>query len=170
VLPYDEIQSWEAKMTAVPIRYWIFRWSPPELSEAERLWVGREISRVGRQAVIRCFKQHMSDTITNRDSGGFSVSDVLRDAELYSNPGYRKQVPTLRAKVIAIIFFGACFAFLLATGLLAFALIAIAFVLPVSLGSMWWSTRKFENWVASVIDDYSHATTCPKVNQTGQAA
>jgi hypothetical protein len=150
-------------MTVIP--YWLFQWTPPNLTEAERLLVGREISRVGSSAVVRCFKQHTWDAMRPGESNGFTLRDVLRDAEPYRDPNYRRQreKPTMRQMVFAIVFLGGCFAILIGSGLIAIFLIALALVGPVTFGSMYWTFRKFERWVASVIDEYAHAmTTGPK--------
>jgi Sel1 repeat len=130
----------------VPLRYTIFGWTPPKLSAPERIWLGGEIAKVGRAAFVASLKRRLSDPRPSNPNKSFTFAAVLSDAEKLNTHPARSP----SAIVVAVLFFGACFAFLVAFP-------PFLFVLAVSGGSLLWMHRKTERWVQSLIDDYTHA-------------
>src|SRR5712691_1602306 len=92
----------------VAVPYTIYGWAPPELSVPEKIWLGREIAKVGRKAFATSLKQRLSTPVRGTNNKPFTFADVLRDAELLSN-GNRAQSPLpMRVILAALLFFGGC--------------------------------------------------------------
>jgi len=147
----------------VPIRYTIYSWSPPELSLQERIRLGGEISRTGRKAFVAALKSRLSARPQSAKSNPFTLADVLSDAEGLSSTNYSRPSPSVRAIVVAIIFFGGCFAAIAAIGLIVPLLVALAVIGPISVGSLLWMNSKVDRWVQSLVDEYTQSVVSGKL-------
>jgi hypothetical protein len=65
----------------IAAKYTIYGWTPPDLSSAERIWLGEEIAKVGRNAFASSLKLMLSGSPQGTPKQPFSLVDVLSDAE-----------------------------------------------------------------------------------------
>jgi hypothetical protein len=137
-LAYPSRRSIRARPTMTVIPYKMFSWNPPELSAPQRIELGQAIAAVGRDAFLKAYKIRLMGP--NR--APFTFSDVLRDAA----------APTPAASPQQKLFAGALLTALGAGAIGAPILIPLAFVMPVSGGSLWWMNRKIERWAQTLVD------------------
>src|SRR6266851_9558849 len=93
----------------VAIPYTVYRWTPPELSLPEKIWLGGEIAKVGRKAFATALKQRLSTPARGSNNKPFTFADVLGDAEKVGNGNRAQSTPPTGAVIAALLFFGGCF-------------------------------------------------------------
>lgn len=127
--------------------YRLFSWKPPELSDSQRIELGRAITAVGRKSFLDAFKRRLAESGKEQ----FSWGDVLSDAEV------QPARPTATQALFGAAVLLGALAFIFAIGKLPLLLIALAVAGPVSFGSWWWTTRKIDHWVQDVIEEYARS-------------
>ena len=138
------------------VPYTIYRWTPPELSWSEKIWLGEEVAKVGRKAFVTSLKRRLGAPALGRNNNkSFTFVDVLRDAEMLNN-GSQPRL-TMRKVLVALLFFGGCLYFIAAAHQMGRFVVAMLVVGPVSGGSLLWMYNKVDRWAQSLIDDYTHA-------------
>src|SRR5262249_61340691 len=118
-------------MMIMIVMYQLFRWTPPELSLSEKIWLGREILKVGPDVFAAALKKRLAAPSTKEKS--FTWNDVFEDIR---NPP--KQMSKLAAATILSLAGAACVALVPAATLAAVATV----IAPVSGGSYFWMFRK----------------------------
>jgi TPR repeat protein len=142
----------------VAVPYTIYGWVPPELSPSERIWLGGEIAKVGRKFFVAALKQRLSAPARGKNKTSFTFAEILEDAKRVRDGGTNKTAPPIRAILVAVIFFGGG-VWIIASHprLLVTFLIAMAVVVPISMGSLFLMYNKIDRWAQSLIDDYADA-------------
>src|SRR5262249_4902264 len=113
----------------IPIMYKIFRWTPPELSPAEKIWLGKEILKVGPDVFAAAFKKRIT-TLKGTKEKPLTWNDVFYTVfEDIRNPP--KQMSKLAAATVLAAMGAACVALVPAASLVAVG----AVIGPVSGGS-----------------------------------
>jgi hypothetical protein len=132
-------------------------WTPPALTLPERIWLGGEIAKVGRKAFATSLKRSLSDSSNWSNCKPLRFDEILRDAERLRD-GKNVQPPISRtAAALLLLVFGGGVAFLIAAALNSRYLAAVAVAGTVSIGSLFWMSRKIERWAQKLIDEYSQS-------------
>jgi hypothetical protein len=137
------------------VPYTIYRWTPPELSLPEKIWLGEEVAKVGRGAFVTSLKRRLGTPARGSNNRPFTFADVLRDAEKVGHASQSR--PPMKAVLAALLFVGASFWVIAATHHFRSFLGAMLMVGPISVGSLLWMYSKVDRWAQSLIDDYTHA-------------
>jgi hypothetical protein len=118
--------------------YQIFKFTPPELSQSEKVWLGKEILKVGPDVFAKALKNRMANA-----NKPFTWIDVFEDIR---NPAPEKMSKTTAAVVVAAAG-AACVTFIPAVSLLAVG----AVIGPIMGGSYFWMARKIDLWIRNLI-------------------
>jgi hypothetical protein len=130
------------------IPYTLYQWKPPELPLSERISLGEQIAKVGREAFVDSLKLRLS-THSSSTNNSFTFADIIYDAQRRQ----AKPPRSLKQGVVGLTIFGGGFAGIVAFG---FAIPFLA-VTTVSIGSLLWIHRKVDRWVQGLIDEYTHS-------------
>ena len=147
------------------LTYYLFDWKPPELSQSEKILLGKEIASIGRKAFVRALRTRLTDVRSPSNNKSFTIGDVLKDVR---NPVDLRTAPAARSKaVVGTVILAAMF-IVLAAFCVAFPplLIGIALTARATFGSMGWMNRKIDRWAQSLVDEYSHAVANEIQTQT----
>jgi len=145
----------------VAVPYKIYVWIPPELALQERIWLGGEITKVGRKAFAASLKRRLSAPRRGANSKTFTFADVLSDAE---NIRASSSPPTWRI-LIALAFLAGCLWAIAASGLFVSFTVAILVLGPISFGSAYWAFNKVDRWTDTLVDEYTRAVANGKACQ-----
>jgi hypothetical protein len=140
----------------VVIPYTIYRWTPPEFSSPEKIWLGGQIAKVGRKAFATSLKKRLSTPDREAKNKPFTFADVLADANTVYTKPYAP--PSISAALAGLIFLGFCF-WIIATNHRALVTFFSAMLLvgPITIGSLLWMNNKVDRWAQSLIDEYANA-------------
>lgn len=64
----------------VSVPYTIYSWTPPELTSAEKIWLGGEIVRVGHKNFINAYTKRLTAGAGGNNNRSFTLADILDDA------------------------------------------------------------------------------------------
>lgn len=147
-------------MVIVP--YTFFSWIPPSLTSEQRVWLGQEISRVGKKAFTSSLKRRVTGRPTGKQTP-FTLKELLDDAKAIASTGTTEPRAPLRAVLPAAIIFSAALALLIAANLIVSFLIVIGIIGPIVVGSLAWTYKQIDRWAQSLLDDYhNHPGKCSR--------
>jgi hypothetical protein len=137
-------------MTMVPIKYRLYFWNPPILAPAEQVAAGRMILMNGGKAAWLKRTPYLPK----------DESEAIAGAENWNRKPLLQKAGDIG---LPLIFFGAIFAFV-GTLLLVPLLLICATILPISLYTRWQAKKRYEKWVADMVDAYSDHAAKEYVN------
>lgn len=115
--------------------------------------LGEAIVRVGRKEFVGALKRRLSPPAHTSGEERFTFDDVLSDVQ---NGIPVRPKPSLAVLSLSLVFLAACIWLIVSSPrLLTSFLIAMALIVPVSLGSLLLMHSKIDRWVNDVADDFS---------------
>jgi len=133
------------------VMYQIFRFTPPELSQSEKIRLGKEILKVGPDVFAKAFKKRLA---TLRERGKkekpLTWNDVFYAVfwDIKNPPKPPTELQKGTAAALCAAAGAACVAFAPAVAAVAVPLAGAA---AITGGSYWWMSHKVDLWIRDLI-------------------
>src|SRR5262249_28764784 len=128
------------------VMYYLFQWKPPELSLSEKLWLGKEILKVGPDVFAKALKTRLTDTTAQKKP--FTWNDIFEDIR---NPPKPEPITKSQVAVVAATAAGVGAMCVAAAPALLAATPAIGAAAGVTYASMWWMFKKIDRWIQDIV-------------------